>query len=233
MILLYIIAEKNCFVKSFLEVDNRFNIVYNIMYDIIRDKGEIYMSGILDWLIEYWFYLAVCGGIVYLLINESTRKITFKVLCGIFLVFFIMVAIFLICIWIFGVDDGFAIGSLVLFNLSFLVMIYMSVGELCRVIRLHKKGIRTYGTFISHDSRGGSIVVYRVDGRKYECRSDSLGKYKIGCDKVPVIYDAENLENSCVEKHDFLPAIACLIASISLETGMIAITVYMCRYIFP
>lgn len=133
---------------------------------------------------------------------------------------------------IFGAYNGFAVGWLVLFNLMFLVFAYMSARELYRVIRLHKKGIRTYGTFVSHSSRGGSIVVYSADGRKYECRSDRLGKYKIGFDKVPVLYDAENLENSCVEKHDFLPAATLIIASVILESGIIAITVYMCRYIF-
>ncbi|MDE5569096.1 MAG: hypothetical protein K2I82_00370 [Ruminococcus sp.] len=186
-----------------------------------------------DILDEYGIFLVWGAIFIYLLIKKSTRKIAFKILCIIFLFAFAVVAIFLICIWIFGFDNGFATGWLVLFNLLFSVMIYMSADELHRVIRLHKKGIRTYGTFIRRSARGGSIIVYSVDSRKYECISDSLGKYKIGCDKVPVVYDAENLENSCVEKHDFVPAIALLIASISLETGMIAITVYMCRYIFP
>ncbi|MDE7098224.1 MAG: hypothetical protein K2O60_03670 [Ruminococcus sp.] len=191
------------------------------------------MKNIFLWLVEYWHIIAVCGVIVYLLINNSTRKITFKVLCGIFLLTFIVVAIPLVCVWIFGADNGFVIGWLVLFNLTFLVMVYMSASELYRVIRLHKKGIRTYGTFIRRTARRGSVIVYWVDRRKYECITDSLEKYKIDCDKVPILYDAENLKNSCVEKHDFIPAIALIIASIILETGMIAITIYMCRYIFP
>ena len=187
-----------------------------------------------DILDEYGIFMFWGAVFICLLINKSTRKIAFKILCGIFLFAFGVAVIFLVCIWIFGFDNGFATGWLVLLNLMFSVSIYMAAGELRRVIRLHKNGTRTYGTFIRRSGRGVSYVVYIVDGKKYECKSDSqLNKYEIGCDKVPVIYDAENFKNSCVEKHDFIPAIALIIASISLETGMIAITVYMCRLIFP
>ncbi len=193
------------------------------------------MNDIFFWLVEYWHVIAVCGVIVYLLINKDTRKITFKVLFGIFLLAFIVNAVPLVCIWIFGTDNGFAIGFLVLFNLTISIITYMSASELYRVIRLNKKGIHIYGTLISRAAvRGASYVVYIVDGKKYECKSDSqLNKYEIGFDKVPVIYDAENHKNSCVKKYDFIKATELIIASISLETGMIAITVYMCRYIFP
>ncbi len=195
-------------------------------------KADI-LKNIFDWLVEYWDCLAVCGVIVYLLINESTRKITFKVLCGIFLFFLAIAVIFLGCVWIFGFDNGFFISWLVLFNLMFSLMIYMSAGELRRTIRLYKHGSRTYGTLIRYSRRAG-VVAYSVDGRKYECiSSSSLGKYKIGFDKVPVLYDTENHGNSCVDKYDLLPAIAMLIASIILEIGMIAITVYFCLHLFP
>lgn len=183
------------------------------------------MGNIFDWLVEYWLDFVVFGVIVYLLINKSTRKITFKVLCGILLFFLTVAIIFLGCMWIFGVDNGLVVGILVIFNLIVLLFPYMSIGELRRVIRLHKKGIRTYGTFIRYGSRGGSVIEYRVDGRKYEYHTDSLEKYKIGCNEVPVLYDAEKPEDSCVEKHDFIPATALIIASVFLETGMIIITV--------
>ncbi|MDE6518940.1 MAG: hypothetical protein K2K91_00550 [Ruminococcus sp.] len=186
-----------------------------------------------DILDEYGIFMFWGAVFVCLLINKSTRKIACKILCGIFLFVFTIIAVLLVCIWIFGADNGFAIGVLVLFNLIISVLTYMSASELYRVIRLHKKGIRTYGTFIRRTARRGSVIVYWVDRRKYECITDSLEKYKIDCDKVPILYDAENLKNSCVEKHDFIPAIALIIASIILETGMIAITIYMCRYIFP
>lgn len=191
------------------------------------------MGDIFIWLTEYWHIIAVCMVIVYLLINEYTRKITFKVLCGIFLVLFTMCVVILGCVWIFGFDNGFVVGWLVIFNLIFLVMMYMSADMLRRVIRLHKKGIRTYGTFIRYGSRGGSVIEYRVDGKKYEYHTDSLEKYKIGCNEVPVLYDSEKPEDSCVEKHDFIPATALIIASVFLETGMIIITVYFCFHIFP
>lgn len=188
-----------------------------------------------DILDEYGIFMFWGAVFVCLLINKSTRKIAFKILCGIFLVAFTVVAIFLICIWIFGFENGFATGCLVLFNLIISVMTYMSASELYRVIRLNKKGIHIYGTLISRAAvRGVSYVVYIVDGKKYECKSDSqLNKYEIGFDKVPVIYDAENHKNSCVKKYDFIKATELIIASIILETGMIGITVYMCRNIFP
>lgn len=193
------------------------------------------MKNIFLWICEYWHIIAVCGVIVYLLINESTRKITFKVLCGMFLLTFIVVAVPLVCIWIFGADNGFAIGWLVLFHLLFSVLIYMGAGELCRTIRLHKNGTRTYGTLVrrSLSSRSSSVIEYKIDGKKYECRSLSpLRKYEEGCDKVPVIYDSENPELSCIEKYEFAPIIALLSTYAVLEIGMIALTVYMCRLMF-
>lgn len=189
-----------------------------------------------DILVEYWHIIAVCGVIVCLLINESTRKITFKVLCGIFLLTFIVVAVPLICVWIFGADNGFVIGWLVLFNLLFSALIYMGAGELRRIIKLHKNGTRTYGTLVrrSLSSRSSSVVEYMVGGKKYECRSLSpLRKYEEGCEKVPVVYDAENPELSCIEKHDFAPVIALLSTYAVLEIGMIVITAYLCYQIFP
>lgn len=192
-----------------------------------------FLTNIFIWLCEYWHIIAVCGVIIYLLINETTRKVTFKFLYGIFLVLLTMCVVMVGCVWIFGFDNGFFVGWLVIFNLLSSVIMYMSTSELRRVIRLHKKSIHTYGTFIRHNSRGGSVIEYRVDGRKYEYHTDSLEKYKIGCNEVPVLYDTEKPENSCVEKHDFLPATVLIIASVFLETGMIIITVYFCFAIFP
>ncbi len=193
------------------------------------------MGNIFIWLCEYWHIIAVCVVIICLLINESTRKITFKVLCGIFLVILTAYVIFLGCVWIFGVDNGMFVFGLVILNLTLLVGIYMGASELRRVIRLHKKGIRTYGTLIrrSLSSRSSSVIEYKIDGKKYECRSLSpLRKYEEGCEKVPVVYDAENPELSCIEKHEFAPVIALLSTYAVLETGMIIITVYFCFVIF-
>ena len=189
-----------------------------------------------DILDEYGIFMFWGAVFICLLINKSTRKIAFKILCGIFLFAFGVAVIFLVCIWIFGFDNGFATGWLVLLNLMFSVSIYMAAGELRRVIRLHKKGIRTYGTLVrrSLSSRSSSVIKYTVDGKKYECRSLSpLRKYEKGCEKVPVIYDVKNPELSCIEKHDFAPIIALLSTYAVFEIGMIAVTVYMCRYIFP
>lgn len=193
------------------------------------------MGNIFIWFTEYWHIIAVCVVIVYLLINDYTRKITFKVLCGIFLFVFGAAVVFLVCIWIFGVDNGLAAGCLVFFNFMFSVMIYMSAGELCRVVRLNRKGIHIYGTLISRaGGRGVSRVAYSADGKKYECKSSSqLNRYKIGHDKVPVVYDAENHGNSCVEKDDFVQSTALFITSVIFETGMIIITVCFFFYIFP
>lgn len=193
------------------------------------------MKNIFLWLCEYWHIIAVCGVIVYLLINEYTRKITFKVLWGILLLILTAVIILLGCMWIFGVDNGVFVYGLVIFNLLFSVMIYMGAGELCRIIRLHKNGTRTYGTLVrrSLSSRSSSVIEYMVDGKKYECRSLSpLRKYENGCEKVPVVYDAENPELSCIEKHDFAPIIALLSTYAVLEIGMIVVTAYFCRLIF-
>lgn len=189
---------------------------------------------IFDWLVEYWHTVAVCGVIIYLLINKSTRKITFKVLCGIFLIMLTMCVIIVGCVWIFGDADGLLMGVLVIFNLGVLVMAYISIGELYRVVRLNKKGVHVYGTLISRAAgRGASRVVYRVDGKKYKCESTSqLNRYEIGCDKVPVIYDAENHGNSCIEKYDFIQSAALFITYGILETGMVILTVYFCFVIF-
>lgn len=188
-----------------------------------------------DILDEYGIFMFWGAVFICLLINKSTRKIAFKILCGIFLVVFTIIAVLLVCIWLFGVDNGFATGWLVLLNLMFLVSIYMGASELRHIIRLHKNGTRTYGTLIrrSLSSRSSSVIEYMVDGKKYECRSLSpLRKYEEGYDKVPVIYDSENPELSCIEKHEFAPIIALLSTYAVFEIGMIAITVYMCHYIF-
>lgn len=191
-------------------------------------------DNIFDWLVEYWHIIAVCGVIIYLLINESTRKITFKVLCGILLFFLVVLVILLGCMWIFGADNGMFVFGLVILNLPILIMTYMSTGELCRVVRLNRKGVHTYGTLISRAAgRGVSRVAYSADGKKYKCESTSqLNRYEIGCDKVPVVYDVKNHGNSCVKKYDFVQSAALFITSGIFETGMIAITVYFCFAIF-
>lgn len=188
-----------------------------------------------DRLDEYGIFMFWGAVFICMLINKSTRKLACKILFGILIFAVIVFVIFFTCIQLFGTENGFITGFLVLFNLIILVMVYMSVDELHRVIRLNKKGIHTYGTLISRaTARGVSYVVYIVDGKKYECKSESqLNKYEIGFDKVPVIYDAENHKNSCVKKYDFIKATELIIFSGILEAGMIGITVYMCRHIFP
>lgn len=193
---------------------------------------KINIGDILD---EYWVFLVWGAVFTYLLIKKSTRKIAFKILCGIFLLVFTIAAVLLICIWLFGVDNGFITGWLILLNILFLYALWLSASELRRIIKLNKNGTHTYGTLVrrSYSSRSASVVAYRVDGKKYECRSHSpLRKYENGCDKVPVVYDAENPENSCAEKQDFAPAIALLSIYAVLEIGMTALTVYLCFNIF-
>lgn len=192
------------------------------------------MKDFFEWLVEYWHCLAVCGLIVYLLINESTRKITFKVLCGILLCILVIGGIPLLCVWIFGAD-GLFIGYTAILHILLLWALVYGVKMLQSTIRLHKNGTRTYGTLIrqSFSSRSSSVVMYMVNRKMYKCSSLSpLRKYEKDCDRVPVIYDAEKPEISCIEKHDFPPIIALLITYAVLEIGIIALTVYLCFHIF-
>lgn len=183
-----------------------------------------------DILDEYGIFLVWGAIFICLLIKKSTRKIAIKVLCIIFVFAVAVLASIFICIHIFG-NEGIFIGITAMLHIPLLWALFSISKQLKSMVRLNKNGTRIFGTLVrrSLSSRSSSVVAYRINGKEYKCYSHSpLRKYEEGCDKVPVIYDTEDPELSCIEKHDFAPTIALLITYGIFETGMIILTVYLC-----
>lgn len=125
---------------------------------------------------------------------------------------------------------GFVIAVLALADIFFSLMLAVAVRDLIHTVKLCKKGCRTNGTFVKiiFKSRGGSnCISYMADGKEYHLESgQKVGKWEVGYDKIPLLYDPECPENACLEKYDLVSVISDTVIFSLLEAVFIGSTIY-------
>lgn len=128
-------------------------------------------------------------------------------------------------------DTGFVIGTLICTDIVFSLLFISAIKEQVYITKLHKKGYRTNGTLtnVFYTGRSGyNVISYQADEKDYKCKSGrKLGKWKVGYDKIPILYDPECPENACLEKYDIVSAITDTVVFSVLEAVFIGSTIYV------
>lgn len=184
----------------------------------------------MDDIFSYILQFGVIAIIIYFFINQSTRKTAFRILKISIAVITVITGVCALCIYLFG-TIGILIGAFICIDIYISLIFMSAIKEQVYITKLHKKGCRTNGTLIKVDYYGRSghnYISYQVDGKDYECiNGPTVGKWKVGYDKVPVLYDPERPENSCIEKYDLVSAISSTVAISLLEVVLTGSTIYL------
>lgn len=141
----------------------------------------------------------------------------------------IILGIFTLSVYLFK-DTGFVIGILICMDIYFSWLFLSAVRQQVYITKLHKKGCRTNGTLIAmtYEDRGRNHISYQADGKDYKCKTgQKFGKWEVGYDKIPLLYDPERPENSCLEKHNLVSAISATVALSVSEAVFIGSTIYV------
>lgn len=142
----------------------------------------------------------------------------------------VTVGVFALSLYLFK-GAGFVIGILICADIFFSFLFISAINEQIYVTKLHKKGRRTYGkiTNIVYASRSVNYIIsYQADGKDYKFESGrKFGKWEIGYDKMPLLYDPERPENVCLEKYDLVSAISDIVVLSVLEAVFIGLTIYV------
>lgn len=141
----------------------------------------------------------------------------------------VIAGVFALSLYLFK-DTGFVIGTLICTDIVFSLLFISAIKEQVYITKLHKKGYRTNGTLtnVFYTGRSGyNVISYQADGKDYKCKSGrKLGKWKVGYDKIPLLYDPERPENTCLEKYDLVSAISDTVVFSLLEAVFIGSTIY-------
>lgn len=179
-------------------------------------------------LSEYiWFIIIVCILVVFLA-KKATRKATLKVI----VIVIASVGIFTLIMAIgFHLFKGvFILGfMLLLFNALGLFGFGLSLKYLTKELKLTKHGYHTNGTVIEVAfGRGGhNTIKYMVNDKEYKIiNSWPCGKWKVGYDNVPILYDDKNPAYACVEKYDIISSVFLITGTSILEIGIIIATIF-------
>lgn len=142
----------------------------------------------------------------------------------------VIVGVFALSVYFFK-DAGFVIGTLICTDIVFSWLFIIAIRQQVYITKFHKKGCRTNGTLtdVFYTGRSGyNVISYQVDGKDYKYENGlKLGKWKVGYDKIPLLYDPECPENVCLEKYNLVSAISDTVVFSILEVIFIGSTIYV------
>lgn len=133
-----------------------------------------------------------------------------------------------LCLYLFG-EMWFVLSVLACFGIFSSWLLISAVRRQIDVRKLHTKGCRTDGTLtkVVYSRNGYNCISYRADDKEYECKSGlKTGKWKVGYDKIPIIYDPERPENACIEKYSLVSAVCYTVMFSALEILWAGTTIY-------
>lgn len=184
----------------------------------------------LDDIFDYILHIGVIAVIISFFIRKSTRKMAFKILKISIAGIAVTIGVLAVSAYLFG-DIGLFIGGFICIDIIASWWWLLVIKEQVYITKLHKKGCRTNGTLtnVHYGVRGGhNDISYQVDGKDYECINERpVGKWKVGYDKMPILYDPERPENSCLEKYDLVSATSFTVAISLVEAVFIGSTIYV------
>lgn len=141
----------------------------------------------------------------------------------------VIAVIFTLCFYLFG-EMCFVLSVLFCFGIFSSWLFISAVRSLIYIKKLHRKGFRTDGTLteVVYSSRSEcNCISYQADGKEYKCESGvKTGKWKVGCNKIPIIYDPECPENACLEKYSLVSVICNTVMFSVLEILWAGTTIY-------
>lgn len=188
----------------------------------------------MDDIFSYIMRFGVIAIIIYFFINKSTRKTAFRILKISIVVIAVITGVCALCIYLLGII-GILIGGFICLDIYISWIFISAVKEQIYITKLHKKGCRTNGTLINvvYGVRGGrNDIRYQADGKDYEFINGlNVGKWEVGYNKIPVLYDPERPENSCLEKDDLVSAVNSTITISLLEIVLTGSIIYSIIYL--
>lgn len=123
--------------------------------------------------------------------------------------------------------------TFLLFVVPTLLWFLLALKDMRPVAKLHRNGSRTVGTVvkIDHGVRSGSCTVrYTVGEATYECTTDRVkGKWQIGTENIPILYDKEAPKLACFKTHDMISCVCLTVTGGILFLGTLVVAVMIWR----
>ncbi|MDE5770946.1 MAG: DUF3592 domain-containing protein [Ruminococcus sp.] len=129
-------------------------------------------------------------------------------------------------------DDFFFYFSFMSLDSYLFFMMFYVIKCMRPIVRLKKIGCRTVGriTEITSYGRGGVCKIeFKADEKTYECKTGYVSSSLKKGMEVNVLYDKNNPDNSCVDKHDMFAWCCFAVGTGSLLIFFIAATVYILK----
>ncbi len=180
------------------------------------------MGGFVHWLSEYLWLIV--WGIVLLtfFFRKSTRKTAFRILGIAVLILTAFAGVMTAGLHFWG-ERFLVLFGILFFHMPLVYSLSLALKLLIPTVSLHKHGICINGTVvqISYGNRGRCTIQYTVNGKDYVCDTDRVkSQWKNGTE-MPILYDEQNPQKSCVAKHDLASSIALTIGA----GGVLLVTV--------
>lgn len=186
------------------------------------------MGEIIHWLAEYLWLIVLGIVLLSFFFRKSTRKTAFKILGIAVLILTAFAGVMTAGLHFWG-ERFLVLFGILLFHVPLVYGFSLALTYLIPIAALHKHGIHTNGTVvqISYGNRGRCTIRYTVDGKDYACKTDRVRRQWKNGTEIPILYDEQNPQKSCAEKHDLVSSVALIIGAGGLLLASVIITIIM------